>query len=401
MADNPTSTGTPPGNVYHKEQKSPRMQRTKKPHLESGAQVQAPRKQERDNPYRQAFLTSLRRFFIAAAIMSVVLYFVVKGLQTMDARYGQQFIPPAGEVATSEEDVLPSQVSTQVESAASKTEPDTITPPAELDNDAVRKSAFLARRGKNLEAAGSFDEAIARYRESLQVWPYQPQVWAQLGRLYLRVGDYQKAQSALERAALDNPAAPQLLNDLGVAYLQRGSIDEAIKKFTAYSEYDPSFAPTHFNLSLCYLSKRDFPKSRAAIAKYLELKPDDARALRQAAFIDASTNNLPTAMAEIEKALALSPDWALLYLDAAATSALMGKTNETLAFLSQAESKTSPGVVHRFLQEPAFDVLRASEAGRSFEAEILARAKASSVPTDTVDAAQAEAEPISSVTATP
>jgi len=405
MADNITSSGgsgTPPGNVYHKEQKSPRLQRTKKPRLESGLAVQAPRKQERDNPYRQAFLMSLRRFFIAAAIMGVFLFAVMSVLRSMDERYAMQFVPPVDEKVATVEDVLPSQSVARVTGSGTQTEEDAVAPPPELDNDAVRKAAFLARRGKTLEAAGSFDEAIARYRESLELWPYQPQIWAQLGRLYLRTGDYLKAQSALERAALDNPAAPEVLNDLGVAYLQRGSVDEALKNFTAYAAHNPAFAPTYFNLSLCYLAKRNLPKAREAIAKYLELKPDDPRALRQAAFIDASTNNLSTAIAEIEKAITLSPDWVLLYLDAAATSALMGRTNETLAYLAQAETKTAPGVVQRYLQQPAFDGLRVSDAGKSFEEDLLAKiAAAAAAATGAVDTVTVEAEPISSVTTAP
>ncbi|MFH0909716.1 MAG: tetratricopeptide repeat protein [bacterium] len=408
MADNITSTGASsgatgmtPGNVYHKEKRPPRVQRTNKPRLESGIFTPAPRKQERDNPYRQALLISLRRFVIAAGIMVVFLLVVIKGLETMDQRYDRKFVPKLDEKVASEKDVLPAHAPSQAETAVAKSEQKTVKHAAEPDNDAMRKAAFLARRGKDLEAAGSFDEAIARYHESLDTWPYQPQVWAQLGRLHLRTGDYLKAQSALERAALDNPTAPQVLNDLGVAYLQRGNVDEAIKRFGAYVEYDPSFAPSYFNLSLCYLAKRNLSKAREAIARYLELKPEDPRALRQAAFIDASTNDLTTAMGEIEKAIALSPDWALLYLDAAATSALMGRTNETLTYLAQAESKTAPGIIHRFFQEPAFDGIRASGAGMDFEKAILARARTASSSTDTVDTAQAQSEPISSVSATP
>ena len=151
-------------------------------------------------------------------------------------------------------------------------------------------------------------------------------------------------------------------------------------------------------LSLGYLGRGNFNLAHDNIVKYLARNPDDARALRQSAYIDAATNNFPGAMASLETALAKSPDWALLYFDAAATSAMLGRTNQALDYLAQAETKSSPTAVLRLYKERAFTGIRSSPPGRAYEKELSAKiAGANAASTNAEEEVTAETEPIASV----
>ena len=122
-------------------------------------------------------MVSLRKFFIAAAIMFVFLVIAIEGLKMMDQTYGLKFLPKPGDVPPSEDGILPTQTTTRVETTRPQLRGPVTAPHANFDAEAMRKAAIIARRGQDLEDAGSYSEAMARYRESLDTWSYQPQIW--------------------------------------------------------------------------------------------------------------------------------------------------------------------------------------------------------------------------------
>jgi len=216
---------------------------------------------------------------------------------------------------------------------------------------------------------------VTRYREALDIWPYLTSVWGQLGRLYLRTRDYPRAQIALEKAVENSPGEAALLNDLGVAYLYQGKIAKARDVFDAAMEVDPQFAPSLFNIALCYINQNDAGNARDHLVRYLREKPSDPRALRELAFLDALEKHYQEAMEGLESALSYAPDWPLLYFDAAAVSALMGRPDQAVNYLEKVEPLTDPATVYRLYQEPAFREIRLTELGKLFEQELAKRAR--------------------------
>jgi tetratricopeptide (TPR) repeat protein len=377
MPDMPTSQhGSRPRDVYHKEKKAKRH----RDQLDSGIPVARPNRTRDDNPARVTFLQSVRRFAGVTALMAVVLFIAIKGLTYMDLLYSQNLPQPPDVNRDFAREVMP---------AEAPSAPDVAPPvsPAVLGDDqrptgdeAMRQAAFLSARARQLEQEGQYGEAIERYRKALDLWPYQPHIWAVMGRLHLRLGELPRAQTALERAVSDAPEDKQLLNDLGVVYYQQGNMASAIKSFSAYVEAEPTAAPAYFNLALCYLSRNDVPRARTYIDRYLALEPDDPRALRQAAYIDAATNNLSSAIAALEKAIAKDPTWPVLYLDAATVESRNTNTEKCIAYLEKATELTSPLLVQRIYANAAFNVIRSTDEARVFERNLAAKAAKTEVP---------------------
>lgn len=382
---------TPARSLYHKEKPSP-ISRSR-PAAELPGAPPAPRR-NRSNPALELMLANIRRFAVVLAVMGVVLLVSILALKfiwsikdrELRAVHTMRPIPPPAADATN---AVAEAAPTQAVTAASSKK--------ELDTELIRRAVFLAKHGQALEESGSAAEAIGRYREALDVWPYLTAVWERLGRLYLMTHDYARAQIALEKAVENNPGSAELLNDLGVAYLYQGKVDKASNLFDAAVEVDPQYTASLFNLALCALTRNDRATARASLDRFLKFKPTDARALRESAFLDAMETKYPAALASLEAALAQAPEWPLLYFDAAAVTALMGRPEQAIRYLEKVEPLTSPSTVYRLYQEPAFRQIRLTELGKLFEKELAARARERMNPGEAPPDLHRPSEPITSI----
>ena len=250
------------------------------------------------DPARAVTLRNLRRFAVFTVGMLVVVYISIRLLGWIwaikdkeNARTGP--VDNAGGDAVEKPEKIAKPAGGAGSGAPDKVEP---KKPEDLDVEAIRKAVFLAKRAKALAQGGSYDEAIARYKDALEVWPLLTQVWAELGRLYLQTHDYNKAQISLEKAVENDPGSPDILNDLAVAALYLGQTDKAIKLLDTVIEISPQFASAYFNVALCHLSKGDKKGAREYFDRFLRLKPDDPRALREKAYLDAIDHRYPEAL---------------------------------------------------------------------------------------------------------
>ncbi|HMP76545.1 MAG TPA: tetratricopeptide repeat protein [Kiritimatiellia bacterium] len=332
----------------------------------------APRKSE-PQPGIQHLLRNLRVFGLVFAGMILLLVISIVVLNTIWSVRDRELSSPA------RPDLMPTSAPPGRLSLPSIMETGgvnvAVMRPLELDTERIRRAAFLAKHAQSLEAGGSMAEAIDRYREALDVWPHMNAVWGQLGRAYLRTREFGKAQLALEKAVQGSPGTAELMNDLGAALLYQGQVQRALDLFEAAVEIDPLFAPAQFNLALCHMARNDRVAARQLLQQYLRLKPRDARALRERAFLDALEGQYETALSSLESALREMPDWPLLYFDASAVSALMGRMDQAISFLQKAEPLSSPRAVYQIYREPAFREIRLTELGKEFEHDLANRAR--------------------------
>jgi tetratricopeptide (TPR) repeat protein len=243
------------------------------------------------------------------------------------------------------------------------------------DTDAIHAALLLAKRADALVESGETREAIDLYTEALTVWPHLTAARIKLGRLFLTMRDYIRAQEYLEAAVDNDPGSPDLINDLGVSYFHQRRITTAMKQFKSAVQIDDRFAPAYFNLALCHLSMADQNSARDYLHKYLLLVPDDTRALKQKAFLDATDGDYTNAMTTLQQAISIDSNWPSLRFDAAATAALMGRGGDAIVHLQKAETLASPSAVYLVYQQPAFREVRLSEQGRAYLKDLVERAR--------------------------
>src|SRR5215470_3007299 len=94
----------------------------------------------------------------------------------------------------------------------------------------------LLRKGRDLQGAKKYAEAIAAFEEALKLQPDDPTVLGELGWTAYLMKDYAKAKDATQKAIARQPAP----NIRGAALYNLGLIDEAkgdtAGAVTAYTE---------------------------------------------------------------------------------------------------------------------------------------------------------------------
>lgn len=245
----------------------------------------------------------------------------------------------------------------------------------ETDGRMARKAVILARKGTAAENAGNYEEAVKKYREALDIWPHLTPVWAQLGRAYIQLKDYPRAQGALQRAVEMDPNSVKALNDLGAAHLYQNRNEKALDCFEKALKIDSTYEDSLYNRALCYMALSSRTNAMAAFEQYLQAVPDEPRALKETAFLLAGEGLYDQALEKLEVAMKKLPDWPGLYFDAAAAAMLANRTDEAFSYLERAEVLTSARIVYQVYREPAFKQVRDTERGKAFEQNLTERAK--------------------------
>ena len=317
-----------------------------------------------------ALITNLRVFAVVAGCMLVMLLVAVwvarMGMQIRNRRTTH----PPSETAAAK--IISSAGTTN--ETVDEQQP-AIPDETMLDTSAIRKALFLTKQGSQLSESGDMEGAIDLYREALAVWPNLSQAWISLGQAYLTMGRYDQAQLALEKAVEQDPSNVAILNDLGTTHLHQGDLDHAEEYFLASVEISADYAAAYYNLAQCQLNRRSNDQARAYLDLFLRKQPDDARALKELAYLDALTGHYESALKNLNRAISSSPGWAALYFDAAAASALLGRVEDTFRYLNQALDRTSPRAAYQIYQQPAFQDMRNTEAGRDFEKTLAERTR--------------------------
>jgi len=345
------------------------------------------------DPWRHILFVNLRTFLIVAAGMSV--FFMLAMFTSIRAwRLKEERATSTKPAATQDAETkkLP-----RIKDSVRIDDPDWGLygdSTRKSDNDAIHGALLLAKRADSLVESGNTREAIDLYVEALTVWPHLTAARIKLGRLFLTLRDYIRAQEYLEAAIENDPGSPYLMNDLGVAYFHQRRITTAMKQFKSAVQIDDRFAPSYFNLALCHLSMADQSSARDYLHKYLMLVPDDTRALKQKAFLDASDGDYTNAMTTLQQAILMDSNWPALRFDAAATAALMGHGDDAIVHLQKAETLASPSAVYLVYQQPAFREVRLSEPGRAYLKELVERARGRSSSKETYNPLQDVIEPI-------
>lgn len=142
------------------------------------------------------------------------------------------------------------------------TEPETQddAPQLSVADNADPRYAEAAR----LAEAGRWREAEAKYQAILSDGP-RSQAFNDLGALYARKGDRQKALASFERALATVPVYPRAYFNRALMRSARGRYAEAITDYTTFIEMAPHHFQGHYNLGLVHLKTRDFANAARAL----------------------------------------------------------------------------------------------------------------------------------------
>ena len=180
-----------------------------------------------------------------------------------------------------------------------------------LWEDTLAKRPGCARAHNNLGALlqgqGRFDEAIARYRESLRLDPTTPQTYYNLGYSLLHAGRPAEALAPFEEAVRQLPYYFNAHLYLANALTRLGRASEGLPHYEAAIRFDPSPAEAHLQYGVALTA---LGRWRDAVEHYtaaLRLNPQSAEAHSNWGVALLRLNETTAAVEHFEAALRLQP----------------------------------------------------------------------------------------------
>ena len=139
-----------------------------------------------------------------------------------------------------------------------------------------------------------FDDAIALFKQAIQLNPDHIPAYYSLGNAYYRGGDVEKGVEQikkyqalqpyamqilqLETSLLRTPKNPQLWFQLGLVYMKYGRFAKAIKPLEKSVELNPNNGPVYDPLAVCYMRLKRYDKMQQACQAAVDLAPNKASA---------------------------------------------------------------------------------------------------------------------------
>ena len=192
----------------------------------------------------------------------------------------------------------------------------TSTPTAAPGGDTKKQeqdpSRALIIEGSALADSKDYAGAIAKYQQAMQVKPEMHALWGEIGDMYQRMGEPDKALEAYNKLLEKDPANadartaavvilfdkkdvegakkllepvdlktatnPNALYNIGVGFYNSQDTKEAIRYWERVIELDPKMTDAYFQLGAAYLSVKDNEKSKQMFQKVIELDPTSENA---------------------------------------------------------------------------------------------------------------------------
>ena len=134
------------------------------------------------------------------------------------------------------------------------------------------------------EPAPSPVEAAAKIqtlKDILQKDPKNLSAWVELGNIYFDTNQPQESIEAYSKYLAIKPDNPDVRTDMGIMYRKLGDYDRAIKEFRTAAQNDPKHVNSRYNIGLVLLhDKQDIKGAIKAWEEYLKVDPNSDRANR-------------------------------------------------------------------------------------------------------------------------
>lgn len=128
---------------------------------------------------------------------------------------------------------------------------------------------------------------IQTLKEIIKKDPKNLPAWVELGNLYFDSDRPKEAIEAYSRYLALKPNNPDVRTDMGIMYRKLGQFDKALEEFRRAAQSDPKHATSRYNIGIVLLhDKHDINGAIKAWEDYLKIDPNSERAQRLRAQIE-------------------------------------------------------------------------------------------------------------------
>lgn len=139
------------------------------------------------------------------------------------------------------------------------------------DPGAPRERGMAGNAQQPVSPAGGagLEERIIAAKDHLKAHPEDADAWALLGNLYYDTDQVARAIEAYEKSLSLGPGTPHVITDLGVMYRRNGEPEKAVRAFDRAIAADPDFEAARFNKGIVLMA--DLNDLAGAFAAWEEL----------------------------------------------------------------------------------------------------------------------------------
>ena len=159
------------------------------------------------------------------------------------------------------------------------------------------RGASVAQKGPSPEMTQEMGEAVPNpaevaaktqaLKDIVQKDPKNLSAWAELGNIYFDTNQPQEAIDAYSKYLALKPDNADVRTDMGIMYRKLGDFDRAIKEFRTAAQNDPKHVNSRYNIGIVLLhDKQDIKGAIKAWEDYLKVDPKSERANRVRAQMD-------------------------------------------------------------------------------------------------------------------
>ncbi len=127
-------------------------------------------------------------------------------------------------------------------------------------------------------------EAASQIQTLMEIVKKDPKnlpAWVELGNLYFDTDQPKEAIEAYGRYLAVKPDNPDVRTDMGIMYRKLGQFDRALEEFRKAAQSDPKHVNSRYNIGLVLLhDKQDIQGSIKAWEEYLKVDPKSEKAQR-------------------------------------------------------------------------------------------------------------------------
>ena len=162
----------------------------------------------------------------------------------------------------------------------------------EIKKTAIVQKPQMAPPGVPASASPARDSVelasqIQTLNEILKKDPKNLPAWVELGNLYFDSDRPEEAVEAYTRYLAAKPDNPDVRTDMGIMYRKLGQFDKALEEFRKAAQSDPKHVNSRYNIGIVLLhDKQDIQGAIRAWEEYLRVDPKSERAQRIRSQID-------------------------------------------------------------------------------------------------------------------
>ena len=163
------------------------------------------------------------------------------------------------------------------------------------------------QKAVELQSAGKIDEAEAAYKAILVTSPDVPEVYQNLGQLYLQKKDYPNAETAFQKGLELRPDSTDMSTLLARVYQESGQPDKAMALVEKSAGANPQDARAQFNRGIFLLNANKNEEAIGAFEAAIKADPNSAESYYRLGALMVGQGKIPESIAYLEKYLSLNP----------------------------------------------------------------------------------------------